>query len=173
MRDAVRDESFVAFTREALPQLARLAGTLTGNPEFAKDLVQSTLEKAYRNWHRINPGDAPYAYVRRIMVNTHYDGWRSNSVFRRLFGHRDDDPPEHRDTGPTPDEVWQSKARIAEMLAPLTDKERAVITLRFLEDLSEADTAAELNIAPGTVKSTTSRALAKMRVNPVLQEVTR
>lgn len=173
MPSSPRDEAFVEFVRENLPHLARLAGTLTRDPELAKDLVSSTLEKAYRNWHKIDPAQSPYAYVRRILVNTHNDGWRSSQVFRRLFGQQVSDHGQLSDSGPNPAEYWQSKAHIAELLAPLTPKERAVIALRFLEDLSEAQTAKELNIAAGTVKSTTARALAKTRVSPALQEVER
>ncbi|WP_354642735.1 SigE family RNA polymerase sigma factor [Kitasatospora camelliae] len=156
------DEDFTAFVTTKGRQLVRLAELLTGDPHRADDLVQSALERAYPRWHRIAKDD-PTAYVRRIVVNQHRDWWR------RL---RNREVP----TDAAPDRVdpvdqvdrYAQRALVLGALARLTVRERTVVVLRYYEDLSEARIAAELHIAPGTVKSTLSRALAKLRTFPEL-----
>ncbi len=155
---------FAAFTAEHLDTLVRIARSLTGDPDSADDLTQHSLEKAYRSWSVVMNTEQPLAYVRRILVNTYRDSWRRRRRFTELFGSR-------AAMGETADlTAWgnperrvDATMRLDALMRPLTARERAVVTLRYLADLSEADTAAELGVAIGTVKSTTARAFGKMR----------
>jgi len=155
MRVAVDFDTFVA-TRSS--SLLRTAYLLTGDHALAEDLLQTALAKAWRAWGRI---DDPEPYVRRIIANTYASWWR-----RRWNGEQPTgDVPETADvTGSSSDEradLWSAVLR-------LPKRQRAVIVLRFYEDLSEAETAAALGIAPGTVKSQTSKALQSLRIDPAV-----
>jgi RNA polymerase sigma-70 factor (sigma-E family) len=120
--------------------------------------VQTALIKVYLKWGRI---DAPLPYARRALVNAHIDQTR-----RKWWGERPTEtlpePVDHsRATEVTASE---SRDELRRMLAGLAPKERAVIVLRYYCDLSEQETAATLGMPVGTVKSTCSRALARLRV---------
>ncbi|MFC8452679.1 SigE family RNA polymerase sigma factor [Kitasatospora sp. NPDC057223] len=156
------DADFSAFVVSKGRQLVRLAELLTGDPHRAADLVQSALERAYPQWHRITADD-PTAYVRRIVVNQHRDWWRRLRN-REL-------PSELRLEEADPEDMTERHAQrslVLGALARLTVRERTVVVLRYYGDLSEAQIAAELGIALGTVKSTLHRALAKLRAFPDL-----
>ena len=141
----------------------RLLGTaylLTRDHSLADDLLQTALAKAWPAWGRIT-GD-PEAYVRKILVNTYASWWR-----RRWRGEvptevlpEIHDAPREADLGER-DEMWTALGR-------LPRRQRAAVVLRYYEGLSEAETAAVLGCSLGTVKSQTSRALAKLRVDPTL-----
>ena len=113
--------------------------------------------RTYAAWSRVRRDDA-FAYVRRMLVNYVTDRWR-----RKLREYPTDDLPEQSPGPDLADEValrqWVTGA-----LATLTVRERAVVVLRYLFDLPEAAVARDLGITVGTVKSTSSRALAKLRV---------
>ncbi|MFF4379235.1 SigE family RNA polymerase sigma factor [Kitasatospora sp. NPDC001547] len=159
-----QDDEFSAFVAGYGHRLLRLAELLTGDPDRAKDIVQSALERAYLNWHRITSDD-PSAYVRRIVVNQHRDWWR------RLRNH--ELPTEQTPDQPFPEDLAErlaERALLHEALGTLTRRERTVVVLRYYGDLAEADIAAELGIAPGTVKSTLHRAMAKLRALPQLAD---
>lgn len=180
------DESFVAFVDKRSPELMRLALHLTRNTDEAKDLVQTALERAYRRWGRIerDTGGDPMGYVRQIVVNAHTDGLRSKQRWGRRAGERDVNALETvmndgmlqsvAPVGRSPEHLAVQRDTLRHSLAALTPRERAAVVLRFGEDLSEVETAQCLGIAVGTVKSTVSRALAKLRIreesaNPALQ----
>ncbi len=151
MRDADR-EAFDEFVRARLPKLLRFGHALTGSPHAGADLVQDALERTMLAWSRIDSKDDPEGYVRRIMVN------RNVSIWRRL--HRErlvDEVPER----PTPDRTRDDGLWNA--IQQLPTKQRAVIVLRYYEDLSEAQIAATMGCSAGTVKSQASRAMAKLR----------
>lgn len=169
------DESFVAFVNERSPELMRLALHLTSNPEQAKDLVQTALERAYRKWSRVDPDNgSAYGYVRQTMINAHTDGLRSTLRWRRRSGMRETE----RDVamsdgevqwvapaGQSPEAMALNRDTVTRSLGLLTARERAAVVLRYGEDLPEAEVAHQLGVTVGTVKSTVSRALAKMRVH--------
>ncbi len=139
--------------------LLRTAYLLTRDHALAEDLLQTALTKAWFAWSRIE-GD-PEPYVRRILVNTFASWWR-----RRWNGEQAHaDVPEPDPTAPTGAEdhhdLWAAMGR-------LPRRQRAVVVLRFVEDLSEAETARLLGVSRGTVKSQTSKALAKLRIDPAL-----
>ena len=134
---------------------------LTGDRHAAEDAAQTALVRTYAAWSRVRRDDA-YAYSRRVLVNYLTDGWR-----RRLREYPTDELPDQQAGPDLADEValrqWVTGA-----LATLTVRERAVIVMRYLFDLPEATVARDLGITAGTVKSTSSRALAKLRVRPRL-----
>jgi RNA polymerase sigma-70 factor (sigma-E family) len=155
----VRDEEgFRAFVEANGASLLHAARLLTGDHHRGEDLVQTALIKVYMKWGRI---DAPLPYARRALVNAHIDQTR-----RRWWGER---PTETLPERPDPDRASDaatsdSRDELRRLLAGLAAKERAVIVLRYYCDLSEQDTAATLGMPVGTVKSTCSRALARLRV---------
>ena len=141
---------FDDYVRARLPHLIRFARALTADEHSAADLVQDALERTLVRWSHID-GD-PEAYVQKVMVN------RSISVWRKLRRERvTDQPPD----SPTTDAVRDDA--LFEALRTLAPKQRAVIALRYYEDLSEAETAAVLGCTIGTVKSQTHHALVKLR----------
>ncbi|MFF3601506.1 SigE family RNA polymerase sigma factor [Kitasatospora indigofera] len=155
------DAEFSAFVATRGRQLVRLAELLTGDPYRAADIVQSALERAYPHWHRIS-GDDPMAYVRRIVVNQHRDWWRRRRNHELAADLSADDRADPTDLG----ERHAQRSLVLGALTRLTVRERTVVVLRYYADLSEAQIAAELGIAVGTVKSTLHRALAKLRALP-------
>jgi RNA polymerase sigma-70 factor (sigma-E family) len=156
-------ERFDAYVGARSAALLRTAYLLTGNRADAEDLLQTTLAKTYLSWDRIRDRDALDGYVRRVMVNTQNSFWRRKRP-EALY----DDVPEragrdaHADAD-LHDALWKA-------LRGLSNKQRAMVVLRYYEDLSEAETAALLGISVGTVKSTTSRALAALRQDASLRD---
>lgn len=155
MADYKGDEldAFDAFARGRMRELLRFAHVLTGDPHRAADLVQDALERTLMSWDRVVRKDDPEAYVRRAIVN------RSVSIWRRTRRERlvAESPDRAYDVKPGhDDELWGA-------LATLPPRQRAVLVLRYYEDLSEADTAAALGCSVGTVKSQTSKGLARLR----------
>jgi RNA polymerase sigma-70 factor (sigma-E family) len=156
MRDA-DERSFEEFVRGRSQALLRTAYLLTGDWGHAEDLLQVVLTATYRHWRRI-ASDAPEAYVRRGLVNQHITGWR-----RRRFTERPLEsapPPVARDDVSLVDhhdEVWRA-------LQAVSPTQRAVLVLRYYEGLSEAEIAAVLACAPGSVKAHASRGLAVLRL---------
>lgn len=144
--------AFDAFVRARLPELMRFGRALTGSHESAADLVQDALERTLASWGRLQSRDDPEGYVRRIMVN------RNISIWRKLRRERlVDDVPDAGYLDPSHDRtVWNA-------LCLLPPRQRAVIALRYYEDMSEAETARVLGCSVGTVKSQASKALAKLR----------
>jgi RNA polymerase sigma-70 factor (sigma-E family) len=136
-----------------LPALLRYAWLLTGNEHDASDLVQTALEKVGLRWRTI--GAAPDAYVRRAIYNAHVSRWRRHRHELLVA-----DPPETTHRADHPAWEW---ADLWHQLRTLPPRQRAVIVLRYYEDLPEKDVADALGISIGTVKSQTSRALATLR----------
>jgi RNA polymerase sigma-70 factor (sigma-E family) len=153
----VRDEAgFRAFVEANGATLLHAARLLTGDHHRGEDLVQTALTKVYLKWGRI---DAPLAYARKALVNAHIDQSR-----RKWWGERPTETlPETPVASP---EVVESDLRdeLRRILAGLSPRERAVVVMRYYCDLSEQDTARTLGMPVGTVKSTCSRALARLRV---------
>ena len=155
MRDEAGFRSFVETNGATLLHAARL---LTGDHHRGEDLVQTALTKVYLKWGRI---DAPLPYARRALVNAHIDQAR-----RRWWGERPTETlPEVADFDTdAATSASDSRDELRRILGGLAAKERAVIVLRYYCDLSEQETAATLGLPVGTVKSTCSRALARLRV---------
>jgi len=150
-------EGFREFVLARGSALSRAAYLMTGNRSQAEELVQSALVKAAVRWRRLVAGGDPEAYVRKIMVNDHISWWRR-------FARRER-PETWAGVVAVRDQADRTAERIdlAAALAKLPARQRAVIVLRFYQDLSEVETAAAMGCAVGTVKSQTSDALAKLR----------
>jgi RNA polymerase sigma-70 factor (sigma-E family) len=155
LRDEAEFRTFVEANGATLLHTARL---LTGDHYRGEDLVQTALTKVYLKWGRI---DAPLAYARRALVNAHIDQSR-----RRWWGERPTETLPETVTPPGSGDTTAADSRdeLRRMLAGLAPKERAVIVLRYYCDLSEQETAATLGLPVGTVKSSCSRALTRLRV---------
>jgi RNA polymerase sigma-70 factor (sigma-E family) len=157
---AASDMPFEAFVAASSSRLFTLALLVCGHHRAeAEDLLQGVLERAYRRWGRICRDGDPERYVRRMLVNASVDRWRR---LRRR--------PELPVTAPDAGQVVADQSAVVadrdQLLRALTvlpARQRAVIVLRYLEDLSEAQTSAVLGCSEGTVKSQASRALAKLR----------
>ncbi|MFI7436602.1 SigE family RNA polymerase sigma factor [Micromonospora haikouensis] len=151
------EEEFREFVAARSGALLRTAYLLTGDWATAEDLLQTALTKTYLACKRLGGIEAIEPYARRVMVNTSTSWWR-----RRWHGER---PTEVLPERAGVDEIEQQLDRdvLWRQLRALPSRQRAVLVLRFYEDMSEAQTAALLEISPGTVKSQTSRALATLR----------
>lgn len=151
------DEQFREFVATRSAALLRTAYLLAGDWSTAEDLLQTALTKTYLAWKRLGGIEAVEPYARRVLVNTATSWWR-----RRWHGER---PTEFLPERPAPDKLDEHLERDAlwQHVKTLPARQRAVLVLRFYEDLSEAQTAAILSISVGTVKSQTSRALASLR----------
>jgi RNA polymerase sigma-70 factor (sigma-E family) len=154
---ADRDAEFHAYVTARSPALLRTAYLLTGDRGLGEDLLQTVLAKVYVGWPRIRDKGALDAYVRQAMATTQTSWWR-----RRWRG--------ERPTGDLPDHARDSVAAdpaerdwMWRHLATLPARQRAVLVLRYYEDLSEGEIARVLGCSTGTVKSQASRALAGLR----------
>ncbi|GAA4128611.1 SigE family RNA polymerase sigma factor [Nocardioides fonticola] len=151
MPDRDLEASFANYVGARRPALVRVAFLLCGDQHHAEDLVQSALIKAVAHWKRI--GDDPEPWLRRVMVNDHISRWRRHRGRERLMDVVPDRAvPQH-----------EEHAELAAALAHLAPKQRAVIVLRYYEDLTEAQTAQVLGVSVGTVKSQHSDALKRLR----------
>jgi RNA polymerase sigma-70 factor (sigma-E family) len=157
----VEPDGFREFVQARSPSLLRTGLLLTGNERSAQDLVQAALLRTWSRWEGIGQGTEE-AYVRRVMVSILL-GWR-----RRRWNHE-------TPVAQMPDQITSTDAfadadtrtAVSMALATLTSRQRAVVVLRYFDDLSEADTALALNCSVGTVKSQTSKALANLRRSPL------
>ncbi|MGC5311755.1 SigE family RNA polymerase sigma factor [Micromonospora zamorensis] len=149
------DAEFVEFARAASARLVHAAFLMTGDHHQAEDAAQTALARTYASWSRIHDEDA-YGYARRTLVNHLVDGWR-----RPLREYPTEEVPEQR-RGDVADEVTTRRWLIT-ILGALSPRERAIVVLRYYFDIPEAQVARELAVSVGTVKSTSSRALEKLR----------
>lgn len=150
---------FEAFVVARQHQALRAAYLMTRDWPAAEDLLQTTLTKMWLAWSRI---DEPDRYLWRTMANTYASWWR-----RRWRGEVPTDVVP--DSGDDADDADLERADLWAAVGRLPRRQRAVLVLRFFLDLSTADVAQVLDCSPGTVKSQTSKALAKLRVDPALQ----
>jgi RNA polymerase sigma-70 factor (sigma-E family) len=150
------EESFREFVRMRTPALSRSAYLLTGDHHLAHYLLQSALATIYQHWRRIAAGN-PEAYVRRAMYHTHVSWWRRRRLVE--LGPADDVPATTRDES----DAVTLRLTVAAALRQLAPRQRAVIVLRYFEDLTEAQTAEALGCAVGTVKRLHFDALARLR----------
>lgn len=150
-----KDQEFTAFVHDAGPYLYKTALLLSGDRDRAEELVQATFERTYRSWHKARHGE-PRAYARRILLNLRIDGWRRSrgEVMSAVV-------PTRPIAGPADDVAARDEVVRALSLLPVT--QRQVVVLRHLLDLTEEQTAHELRIALGTVKSANARGIARLR----------
>lgn len=150
---------FDRFVATHVDDLLRTAYLIVGDEAEAEDLVQECLLRVARRWPRVRRMDQPRAYARRILVNLAVDGARGRA--RR----RSELVPEaaERSTAVDPLPALDARAELLQALAELPARQRAVLVLRYFNDLTESQVAEVLGCSPGTVKSSASRGLARLR----------
>src|SRR4051812_7028288 len=166
--DEAARADFRDYVAGASPALLRVGYLMTGSHADAEDLVQTALAKTYLAWPRIRDRESIDGYVRRVMLNTRTSWWRRSRHLTTtpLDEHLDVDRAAPRDAATDSDlrdALWGA-------LSKLSRQQRAMVVLRYYEDLTEAETAATLGVSVGTVKSTVSRALARLRDDAGLRD---
>jgi len=157
---AADQPGFREFVSARSAAAMRTAFLLTGDWQRAEDLLQTALLHCFPRWDRI---DNHEAYVRRTLVRT-YAGWRR----RRWVGETPTNPlPDRPGSGDGAD-VAELRADLLRLLATLPPRQRAVVVLRYYEDMAESEVAELLGISPGTVKSSAARGLTRLRDSPLL-----
>jgi RNA polymerase sigma-70 factor (sigma-E family) len=160
------DVTFEQFAQARLPSLLRYAVVLTGDRDTAQDIVQEVLARAQVRWRRISDADSPEAYVRRMVLNE-YLSWRRSWAFRNVHAAGErlvelDDARggvhDHAEDVVEADELWSR-------LATLGRKQRAVLVLRYYEQMEDEAIADLIGCAPATVRSHASRALKILRLS--------
>lgn len=147
------DAEFTAWVERTAGSLRGTAYLMCGDWHTADDVVQDALVRVYERWHRIRP-DAATSYARRVVTTVAVD--RSRRPWRREVA---------SDQLPEPAAVGEAETAydVVGALAELPPRQRAVLVLRFFDDLDVAETARLLEISQGTVKSTTARGLERLR----------
>ncbi|MBZ5736327.1 SigE family RNA polymerase sigma factor [Nocardioides sp. TRM66260-LWL] len=146
--------AFEEFVRARSTALGRTAFLLTGDVHLAEDLLQQALVQAARRWERIE--GRPEAYVRRILYTQNVSWWRARRHVR-------EQPLEPWHDRPASADDVELRADLLDAMRRLTPRQRSVLVLRYVEDLTEAQVADVLGIRPGTVKSTAREAAARLR----------
>jgi RNA polymerase sigma-70 factor (sigma-E family) len=152
------DQRFAAFVQCRGQHHLRVAVLLTGDWHAAEDLVQASLAKLYRAWPRLDTGTDPDAYLRRIIINTHRSWWRTR--WRRETPAAD--LPDQA-AGADPADQHAAADQVRRALATLPHQQRAVLVLRYFEDLPETEVARLLGCSVGSVKTHTHRGLRALR----------
>lgn len=150
------EERFTDFVRVHSPSLFRTAFLMTGDYQRAEDLLQATLVRLYQRWHRIEAMERPLGYARKVLINQATSWWHRRSshevpmllIDEPSWGGGVDEATEH--------------ARVWGAVLSLPPRQRAVLVLRYYEDLAEAAIAETLGMAPGTVKSHSHAALRRL-----------
>jgi RNA polymerase sigma-70 factor (sigma-E family) len=165
--------TFAEFAASRLPRLVRYAVILTGDRELAQDVVQDVLGRAQVHWRKIAAADSPDAYVRQMVLNE-YLSWRRTWAARNVqavgerlieLTDRHSSSHDHADGIATADELWNR-------LATLPRKQRAVLVLRYYEELDDDEIAVLLGCARVTVRSNASKAMRTLRLQSELQHIT-
>jgi RNA polymerase sigma-70 factor (sigma-E family) len=157
-----RDTDFTAYLEARQGRLLRTAYLLTGDQHQAEDLLQTSLAKLYLAWDKIRDRGSIDGYARRIMVNENNSAWRrpwrrrEHATDFAADGAPPGTPVRHGYDDGVGDAVWQ-------LVQTLPRRARAVVVLRYYEQLTEAETAEVLGVSVGTVKSQTARAMASLR----------
>jgi RNA polymerase sigma-70 factor (sigma-E family) len=153
-----RDDEFTDFVADHGARLLRTACLVTGDPHLGEDLVQTALAKAFGSWAKVRRADHPFAYVRRLMINTHLS-WlrRLTNTERVLETFPDSGSGDLQTAHADGDELRRA-------LLTLSPRVRTAVVLRYFDDLSEADTAAVMGCSRSTVNNHVTRGLAALRV---------
>jgi RNA polymerase sigma-70 factor (sigma-E family) len=159
-----RDEEFREFVLARYASLLRSAQALTGDRGIAEDLVQNALIRTYASWERVRAASNPYAYAQKILFTSFSRMRRRRRVVETLGVSVD--PPR----APGGDEAAADRDQLRRALQELPARYRAVLVLRFYEDLSVEQVAATLGCSTGTVKTQTARALERLRVSAQLDQ---
>lgn len=161
-RRRTSDDEFTAFVAAHQGELLRTAWLLVGDAHRAEELTQQALVRTYAAWARAGSGD-PLAYTRRVLVNLRTDSWRRRRREVLVDGVPDEAVRLGAEPARDPAADHADRDRLVRALAGLTPRQRRVVVLRHLVGLPEAEVADHLGVSVGTVKSTSSRALALLR----------
>jgi RNA polymerase sigma-70 factor (sigma-E family) len=165
--------TFAEFAAAKLPGLLRYAVVLTGDQDLAQDVVQEVLARTQVRWTKISRADSPESYVRQMVLNE-YLSWRRKWAVRNIqavgerlvdLGDRRGASRDHAQALVDTDELWNR-------LAALPRKQRAVLVLRYYEQLPDDEIAYLLDCAPVTVRSNASKALKALRLQSERQHIT-
>ncbi|HEX2319730.1 MAG TPA: SigE family RNA polymerase sigma factor [Streptosporangiaceae bacterium] len=159
------EERFDGFVRAASPRLLRAAWLLVGDWPAAEDLVQTAFEKTWPRWGRLPDDKQRLAYLHRVLTNAFLRGQRRKWMGEIAIG----DLPHRAALDET--DALLLRASVLAAVRALPPRQRAVIALRYLADLTEAQTAAAMHCSTGTVKSYSARALAALRADPAMAEL--
>jgi RNA polymerase sigma-70 factor (sigma-E family) len=154
--DAQQERDFDDYVRARGQALMKLSFYLVGDRQLAEDVCQSALVRLYRAWPRVARVESLDAYARRVVVNEAHRWWRRPSS-------RETARAQVPDTSVPTDTAIEVRDELWRLLLSLPRRQRAVLVLRYLEELSEQETAMALGCSVGTVKSTGSKALARLR----------
>jgi RNA polymerase sigma-70 factor (sigma-E family) len=159
VRSEERFKGLAAFIADRGEALLATATLLAGSPAAGEDLLQAALERLMRHWHRVS--NEPEIYLRRTIYHLAVDQWRSRRRHPEMLSKAGND----LDVAVQPDGTDAIHLRLAliQGLAQLPPRQRAVLVLRYWEQLSESEAASMLGCSLGTVKSSASRGLARLR----------
>ncbi|WP_432190373.1 SigE family RNA polymerase sigma factor [Streptomyces sp. Tue6028] len=160
------DDEFQGFMAARWPALVRTAYLLTGSHHSAEDLAQSALARAFVKWHRVRDSNDPAAYVRQIMIRCHADQFRRSRVREWFTGHLPDT------AAPSHETSRDQREALVHALGQLPARQRTAVVLHFFDDMTHAQIATALGTRESTVRSQLSRALAKLRQDGSLAELT-
>ena len=159
------EESFRRFAVEHAPRLRRSAYLFCGDWHLAEDLMQTALIKVYRSWSRVQKDESLANYGRTVLLRTWLDEkrrpWRRSEQTEAAVPDRGDDA---RGPGDSPERLW-ARDLVHRGLLRLPPRQRAVLVLRYFDDLSVAEAAAVMGCSQGTVKSQTARGLDALRTS--------
>ena len=167
------EAGFRAFVASRSAALHRVAYLLTGDQYLAEDLLQTALLETAIRWRRITAVGDPEPYVRRVLYTRHVSWWRRTRHEPPPLAQPDDHPQAPADGDPDVlAEQAAGRLTVAQALARLTPRQRAVLVLRYFEDLTEVQAGSVLGCSPGTIKSQTRDALRRLRqVAPELADL--
>ena len=158
-------EEFDHFVVDSVDGLLRAAYLIAWDFAEAEDLVQDCLFRVARRWPRVRHMEYPTAYARKVLVNLALDAGRRRTRDRAELDHSGTRPVEHEDEAAVRVMGWvETTTDLTRALGSLAPRQRAVLVFRYLYDLSEAQVADVMGCSVGTVKSTTSRALQRLRI---------
>lgn len=153
--------TFEEFALQELTGLLRYAVMLTGDPDLAQDLVQDVMVKVHSHWRRVQAADHPRLYVKTMLTRA-FISWRRRWAVRNVVLIHDD-----VDGEPERDHALSivDRADVWQRLATLPRQQRAVLVLRYYEQLTDPEIATMLDCSAGTVRGYASRALTTLRLN--------
>jgi RNA polymerase sigma-70 factor (sigma-E family) len=153
-----RGAEFTRFAGSEAGGLARLAYTLTGNYEAARDLTQDALVAVFRSWERVASADSPVAYARRVLINRRLADLRRPRVDELLTPN-----PDARRAAGSEEGRYDDREAVWQALSNITVRQRTVLVLRYYEDLNDSEIAELLGCRQSTVRSLAARGLAALR----------
>jgi RNA polymerase sigma-70 factor (sigma-E family) len=157
---ATAEQAFREFAAARIPALTRTAYLLCGDWHLAEDVVSTAIVKLYRSWRRVGRMDHPEAYARQVIVRTWLDETRRPWRRERPTANVPDRPSSD---GEVTSDAIARRAYLRRLLTEMPARQRAVLVLRFYDDMSVERTAEILGCSPGAVKALTSRALGTIR----------